>query len=1121
MQGKREEDTGLALELILGAAAGGKTTRLQQEISQIAAGDAQQPLIYIVPEQTTLKVQQQLIRKMPGCSMLGTEILSFNRLAHRIFAETGMPPLKTLDDMGKCMVLYKLARDHQKELVYYGSSVGQQGFIGQLKLMMTEMFQYRLDETALQALIEAQPKESILAAKLHDIALLWKYFKDYGEEQTIASEEVLDLLAGRIAQSALVKNAYVFVDDFSGFTPQQYRILTGLALYAKRLTIAVTITPEAYKAVQAVQDWRELPRQLFFITQKTVWKLQQMTEQYRIPLHISWQQKDRRSQQLQHVSRELCKTVPASYEGEERHVCVQSAANQAQELQLLFHEILYLVREKGYTYRDIAVVAADIDRYAPALRRELELYQIPGFIDEKTDITVNPYVQWLHTLGKWPESGFSGEALLSLLKTGLAGIAQEELDILENQMLKENWRGAQRIFQALRMQEKQGLSEEEAALWKTVYHQLADQLEQFVERISGKHSAAEFTEAYRNLAKAQQIEMQLEKQAAQLEKDGRLLKAMEYGRMFELIETLQERLCEAMGSVQMDLREYAAILDVGLSQSKMGQLPPSMDELLIADISRSKLTGYKAVFFIGLQEGSFPKTGGAQSLLTQKERLQAGAEFEIAQSEKENLMEQYYLLYAAAGKARQRLYFLCSEGSGDGKAFGRSSLWKRLVRLAGSQAMLEERKGILLPLPFLYEEPSPFSGYAGKWLMSHGYQNQLQLMEEGRRARQELRQLSPALARKLMDPAQRLLSVTQLEQYARCPFSYYLRYGLYLKEREVPQVRSLEDGNVLHDILQEAGEYLVRALQEEEAQALAERLAQLKQEEYPVYQTTGRYRYYWNKLTRTVARAVEILSTQTALGDFAPAAFEWRFGAGREGGAPVEIPLEDGRSVRLQGKIDRIDLWQEQEERYVRIIDYKSGQTAYDPEQLYAGLQLQLPVYLEAGQAAYKAKPAGFFYFHLISNMPKGEGAEEEELKRLVLKNSRLDGLFLDDPEVIEHMDHGLEEDPLVVKAELTKNGTFHKRNQTASALQFEQIKEFTHRKIRALAQEMSTGSITQEPVQLGQKTACSFCEYRKACPFDERLPGYEVRKAEKLSAEEFWDRLAKEETDKAGEESI
>lgn len=1101
----------MALELILGPAAGGKTTQLQQEICQIAERDPQQSVIYIVPEQTTLKVQQQLIQKMPGRSMLGTEILSFNRLAHRIFTETGMPQLQLLDDMGKCMVLYRLAREHQKELVYYGSSALQQGFIGQLKLMVTELFQYGIDEAALQQLTQQQNPESILAAKLQDIALLWKYFKAYEKEQMIASEAVLDLLAQRIASSSLIKNAYIFVDDFSGFTPQQYSVLTGLALHSKKLTVAVTISPQAWKAVQAVDDWRQLPRQLFFTTQKTVWKLQKLAKDYRIGMRVSWQQKDGRSQELQHVSRELCKPLPQQYEGEARQVHAYAAAGQAQELQRVFHEVLHLVREEGYCYREIAIVAADLSGYAHAIRRELELYQIPGFVDEKLDITLNPYVQWLRSLGELIESGFSGEALFSLLKTGLTELSMEEIDQLENEALRENWRGPERILNGLRMRTRQGMKEEELLLWQDANQRLADQLEAFMQAVSGRRSAQAFTRAYQELAQAQQIEERLLQKSAQLEEAGELLKAAEYGRIYEAVTEVQACLCQIMGPAEMDMKEYISVLEVGLLQSKLGQLPPSLDELLVADLSRSKLTGYRAVFLIGLQEGSFPKPGAAQSLLTGQERMQAGEKLEIAQGEKENLMEQYYLLYAAVSKAREKLYFFCSDGSSDGKAYGRSAIWKRLTRLMGTGWELTEDTGATRALPFLYEEASPFSGAAGKWLMTHGYRRQIMLMKGAKQLKQEKKPLPQAVARRLMDPAQRLLSITQLEQYARCPFAYFLRYGLYLRERDVPQVRSLEDGNVLHDMLQEAGEYLTKALQEEAAQALAEKLAALKQEEYPVYQTTGRYRYYWNKLTQTTARALEVLSRQAALGDFEPAAFEWRFGSGDGAGAPVTVELEDGRHVRLQGKIDRVDVWQDGAQRYVRVIDYKSGRTEYDPQEMYAGLQLQLPVYLEAGQEAYQARPAGFFYFHLVSDMPRAEGQAETDLRRLIFKGSRLDGLFLEDPEVILHMDRELLEDSTVVKASLTKSGQFDKRNQTASFEQFEQLKHFTHHKIQKLAQGMSEGRIDQEPVQLGQRAACDFCEYRNACPFDERVPGYEVRQIDKISSEEFWEKLADE----------
>ncbi len=284
-----------------------------------------------------------------------------------------------------------------------------------------------------------------------------------------------------------------------------------------------------------------------------------------------------------------------------------------------------------------------------------------------------------------------------------------------------------------------------------------------------------------------------------------------------------------------------------------------------------------------------------------------------------------------------------------------------------------------------------------------------------------------------------------------------------------------------------------------------------KLEEYAVYQTTGRYQYYWQKLQRSAARALQILTSQIAKGEFEPAAFEWQFGNGGQGGEPVEIKLKDGRMLKLLGKVDRVDLWQGSEERYVRVIDYKSGRTEYKPEEMYAGLQLQLPVYLEATQQAYDAKPAGFFYFHLTPQMQEGDKMEAvQDFERLMLKSGRLDGVFLNDLEVAQQMDRDIMEDPTVLKARVTKSGQFMKTNLTASPEQFELLKEFTHKKIRELGEDIGGGRIAQKPVQWGQNQACDFCEFRQACPFDERLPGQECRHVEKMNAAEFWEKIEK-----------
>lgn len=1112
----------MALQLILGPAASGKTTQLEQEIKAIAESNPQQTVLYIVPEQTTRKVEQRLLETVKSGSLLNVAVVSFNRLAHRVVTEVGMPEIKMLDDMGKSMVLYKIVMDHQKELGYYGASAGKKGFIGQLTLMITELFQYALDEEALSAFIQEQPGGSILRAKLEDIRLIWQYFNAYTEQEMLASEALLDLLAERIERSRLIREAVIYIDDFSGFTPQQYRILTGLAMRSRRLTIAITLPPAVFKQVEEVQDWRELPRQTFFTTAKTVWKLLALARQYRLPYQIRWQSQVYLPQEIAHAAWQLQRVKPLAFDGPARRVRGYAAPTQAQELRQVFHEILHLVRDKGYAYREIAVVVTDLASYAHALRRQMALHQIPGFIDEKVDITLNPYVQWMQSLGEWATTGFSGEGFMSILKTGLCGIEADAMDRLENVCLKENWQGLSRIIAGLQAQEMPMEHQDgQLDLWEGPLTQLARGLEAFAGKTKGRQRAQELTKAYQELAQNLQIEQRLAERAGQLEVDGMLLLAMEYERIYDMASKVQEQLDQIMGDTRMTLKEYRLLLEMGLSQTKLGQLPPSLDELLVADLSRSKLAGYRAVFILGLQEGCFPKTAGSAGLLSQAERAKVqflstarpAEQRELAQGDKEDVSEQYFLFYLAMSKAKERLYLFCSQNGSDGKAYGESLVWKRMKRALGEGYLMPEANDVTGPQALLYENPTLALGPGGAWFMQHGFEHTLQLMQRARAGETDEKPLPPAIAHRLMDPSQRQLSITQLEQYARCPFSYYLRYGLSLEEREVPQVRSLEEGNALHDILQEAGRFLSQALSQAQAQEIAGSLAEQKQAEYAVYQTSSRYRYYWRKLQKTAARALLILSEQVQRGDFTPAAFEWRFGGGAGLAGPVEVRLAGGKVVRLQGKIDRIDLWQQEEQRYFRIIDYKSGQVSLDPQQMYAGLQLQLPVYMEAAEKAYHAIPAGVFYFHLT---PVVQSLEQpvEDFKKLTLMSGRLDGLFLEEIPALTHMDTEWEagSDSVVIKAHFNKKEkALKKTDQAVSQEQLAALRLFTHRKIAEVAQQMEEGHIEAQPVKLGTDAACQYCEYRLACPFDDKLSRSGYRRLPKMNMQEFWEAIEEE----------
>lgn len=485
-------------------------------------------------------------------------------------------------------------------------------------------------------------------------------------------------------------------------------------------------------------------------------------------------------------------------------------------------------------------------------------------------------------------------------------------------------------------------------------------------------------------------------------------------------------------------------------------------------------------------------------------------------------MLQYLQLYTLLGKASERVYFSCCTGNAKGQMENPALLWKRLTGLMQTNPWPDREGEITLPRAYLTEHGKNISAKIQTWYCRNGYSEMIQSLKKAQREAVPQEVLDTETVRQLMDLQNRCCSVSQIEQYTRCPFSYFLRYGLGLKEREKPQIRNLDDGNVLHEILEEAGEWFAELwadgapLSEEELQRYIAGLYDHKQEEYSVYQTTGRYRYYWKKLQKTAEYAIEILNEQLAAGEFKPEAFEWTFGRGQS--KPIEIPLAGGGSVRLQGKIDRIDVLRQEDGTYLRVIDYKSGRTAYKEGEIYAGLQLQLPIYMEAALESKAianpepAKPAGIFYFHLVPECQTEEKIlSSDEKKRNRLKQGRLEGLLLEDRVIAEKMDRDLLTESKVVRARIKKDGSFYASDKTATIEQFARLGKFARGKAAEAAELIRQGQVAAQPVQTETNKACAFCEFKGACRYDEKLPGAKTKIVEPMDAGEFWQRIETE----------
>ena len=1091
---------------IVGPCAGGKTRRIHELIHQGPGAEKERKILYLCPEQMTMKNQKDLMSSLEGGSMMGissggeggTEVLSFRRLAFRVLEEMGTEERVLLDDVGKSMLIVRILREHEDELGFYRRSVRQKGFVGQLKIMITELIQYGVSPDELSSLREALPETGILRAKLKDVEVIYRAFLEntgtveHPEQGPLASEAILDLLAARISKSSLLKNAEIYIDDFNGFTPQQYDIIRELLRTASKVYISLSISREAFAKAEQAKRWQALPRSLFFTPQKTVCKLRDLLAEEGLSYEVLWCENEERPAELVHVSKHLCEFENAPYAGAAERVKCFVAEDPKAEVRRVMAEILHLVREEGMDYRDIGVLVCSLADYGALIRRMASLYEIPVFLNLKRDISLNPYVQYIAALGELLTGDFAREAFVRFLKTGLTDVDNETAFAYETLMIAENITGRKRILDSLKEQENQALKA------------LGEELEALRESTRSGHSIQEIVAAFEDFIRKQKVEERLLHKSDWLLEQGRLEEAGEFARIYEEIGRVFTQMESTVGEEKVTIREFTEIWEIGIQACRLGQLPPTVDDVTIGELGVSTLSSVKALFVLGLRSDTFPVAGGNTGLLTEDERLRMGERMELAQGEKERLCEQYYALYQAMGKAQE---FLCFSGtladlSGGSKSL--SPLFKRFDEVLGENPQLPKMDPIQLPKPMLYDGKvsSGMKERIGQRIPS--YHKLVAFMKQAEAYQDEPVLLSPLIASHLTNPKSRLLSITQLETYANCPFMYYLTYGLRAKERTEPTVRALENGNVLHDLLKEAGSFLSAPMTFERADEIAEELAEKKQDEFSVYQTNGRYKYYWNQLKQTAARAFYLISRQAGLTGFKHSFFEWSFGDAPEDQAgPLEISLSDGETIKIRGKIDRIDLLDTENERYIEIIDYKSGKTTIDPKLLYTGLSLQLPVYLEAGARALDAKPAGFFYFHLTPEFVKPDGGvdpSEEERDDMLMKQAQLDGIFTADQQVLEAMDHVFAEEGKgkVINATRTKSGSLYAKDKAATAQDFDAIENLTHLKIRQAAEKIAGGEMSRSPMQTDSNSAaCSYCPYKSACRFENGLGGDEYRRLE------------------------
>lgn len=1114
----------MSLQFIFGNSGSGKSHYLYEEMIRESIAHPDQDYIVLVPEQFTMQTQKEFVTRHPHKGIFNIDVLSFGRLALRVLDETGQQTKQVLDDEGKSLILRKVAGDNKEKLKVLGGNLKKPGYISEVKSVISEFVQYDIHPEEMDRMLELVGEESFLGCKLQDIRTVYEQFFHYLEEKYITKEEILDVLCLAAADSKKLRDCVVVLDGFTGFTPVQNRFLKELMRICKKVCVTVTIDrredPYRYRG----------PYELFAVSKQTVTRLVELAGEQRTKLEepiwltkgTPWRFRD--NDTLAFLEHNLFRYTKHTYDGVweagNEVIQIKEAGTPREEVAYVAAQIHRLVRTEKLRYRDIAVIATDLTSYAEDIREVFSQWELPVFMDYKRNVLLNSFVEYVRSLIDLVKEGFTPESVFRFLKTGLTEFTSEEIDRMENYVLALGIRGYKR-WQEKWLRKTKEMDEQELERLNHLRVQFVEKVDgfQFIMRQRTKQVRDITTAVYEFLVK-EKIAEKIKEQEQYFEENGELALAKEYSQIYRIVMELFDKFVLLLGDEEVSVAEYAQLLDAGLAEARVGVIPPGIDQIVAGDMERTRLNDIQTLFVLGVNDVYLPGKLSSGGLLCEYDREKLkGANVALSPGGKEKAYIQKFYLYLNLTKPSRSLYLSYARTSSAGKSMRPAYLVMDLLRMYPKLSVTEAKKeelesremtpvtAVEALVEGLQRKEEPL-GDSWKelytWYYNHPlWHDKVQQLVEAAFYQKEDVALKEETARMLYG-GRFEGSVTRLERFCSCAFAHFLAYGLRLTERKVYEFKAMDLGNLFHGAMERFSKKVHQSnrrwseLDEEERLELVDACVEESIVDYDntVLYSNARNEYMIKRLKRLVNRTAWALIEQLKRGDFEPEGYEVVFSG---------------------GKIDRVDVCEEDERIYVKVIDYKTGSKAFDIVSLYYGLQLQLTVYLNAAMDMQKKRhpdkdivPAGVFYYKMkdpvVDRIEEEELTEQERKNKLeesILKELRLDGILNSDEAVLTHLDHTMKSSSLVIPAGRKKDKSLTSASKVLDQDSFLAMLEFTKRKKKAISEEILKGRAQIDPYEMNQVTGCDYCPYKNICGFDLKIPGCAYRTLLRLDKED------------------
>ncbi|MCD8109829.1 MAG: PD-(D/E)XK nuclease family protein [Clostridiales bacterium] len=1175
----------MSLYFLYGNSGNGKSEYIFQKTADMAEQAPYQRYFVVVPEQFTMRAQKSLVAHTKNHVILNVDVVSFDRLAYRVFDELGIHHT-VMEETGKSLVLRRIVEEKERYLTILKGNLTKMGYIGELKSMISELMQYGISPDDLESFLGELKEDSALRLKLSDILHIYRSFYEYLQDGYVTAEKVLEVLCGAAADSALLKDAVLVFDGFTGFTPVQVKLLRELMLYVR--DIYVTVTLDTREILQG-QNRRIQMQDLFYMSHKMVNALTEAAEEtgFEIadPLRIDACARSRFGENpvLAHLEQNLFRAGSRAYEDEcGSRLNFYSISSPKEELHFAAASIQTLVREKGYCYRDFAIVSGNIEGYEKYADAVFSMYGIPYFTDVKQTILYHPLIELIRAAMEMAEKDLSYESVFRYLRTGLCGFLPEEADLLENYCMEKGIRGLQKWEKPFRKpfarhgricpeEEKR---QDELSSLNQLRERLCAQIGDFITVFQRKDaSVRERTGALYQLLYSLNTEDRIREKQEKFELDGEERLSSAYRQIYKIVIDLFDKLTDLLGDEVLSISDYADVLEAGLSSARVGSIPQGNDCLILGDIERTRLDGVRVLFFLGVNDGVIPKKSQRGSILSQYDReVMEEHELELAPGEREQVFLQRFYLYLNLTKPSDALYLTWSRLDGEGKAVRPSYLIGTMQKLFPKLVVHEMEAGdfqsavtpksavetyvtgLMKTVDFMPENEYLRRPVCGEIRERDDMpdktdtadpQNQQKITDQTEKFREwkalhrwfmkqpewaplirtffdahfrhsQGEYLEAKLAQ-LLYGAVLVNSVTRLELFAKCAYAHFLEYGLKLADRKECTFESLDMGTMFHSVLRKYCVSLEKSYswdsvtdqQQEELlrQAMEEAVLEMPNESLL---ESSRSAYVIERIYRIMRRSISVMTEQIRRGDFRPGGYEVEFSQVSK--------LSPETLMRTVGTVDRLDIYENEDKIYIKVVDYKSGGAKFQLLSLYYGMQLQLVVYLNAAMELLAKQhpekeivPAGILYFHLDDPMTEGEERSDEEIFQEILSDMRPNGLVNLEQEAWLHMDRDLltNRKSAIVPITLKKDLTISKTGTSAvSTDDFNQLRQYVGEVIDSSAKKILGGDIRVNPCRLGDHTGCDYCSFCGVCGFDRRISGYAFEDETYMKDEEIWEKI-------------